>query len=67
MIKYSLKRGLANYKLQIPFHLFSSKPANSDDTKIKLPPHPTIDESFGTKFTPKQIEKLIDPIGFLNE
>lgn len=36
-------------------------------SNIKPPMNPTMAESFGTKIEKKDMEKLLNPIGFLNE
>lgn len=36
-------------------------------SKIKPPQNPTMAESFGTKIEKKDLEKFMNPMGFLNE
>lgn len=34
---------------------------------VKRPQHPTMAESFGTKFTDSEVKKIMDPKGFIDE
>ena len=35
-------------------------------SKVPRPPNPTVEESFGTKFSKDQVEKFMNPKGFLD-
>lgn len=50
------------------FFSFSSKKVPTNSNKIPpRPRNPTMSESFGSKFSSRQVETLLDPLGFILE
>ena len=48
--------------------LFSKeKPKNNSFNPIKPPPHPTVAEFYGTKFSESDIKKFLDPKAFIHK
>lgn len=54
------------FKAQRSLWLSFGKDAK-DLGSIPRPPNPTMEESFGTKFSPEQVEKFMNPRGFLSK